>query len=49
MLFIALAIAAAEHGRLFTSAAIVGVAGLGRETNMLTIVALPRPLGSMAG
>jgi hypothetical protein len=45
MLLIALAIAAAERGRLFTSAAIVGAAGLGRETNLLTVVALPRPHG----
>ena len=43
MLLIALAIAASERGRLFTSAAIVGVAGLGRETNMLATLGLPRP------
>ncbi len=45
MLLIALAIAASEHGRLFTSAAIVGVAGLGRETNLLATLGVPRPDG----
>jgi hypothetical protein len=45
MFLIALAIAAAERGRVFTSAAIVGAAGLGRETNLLTVVAFPRPHG----
>ena len=40
MLLIALAIAASERGRLFTSAAIVGVAGLGRETNLLAVARL---------
>jgi len=45
MLLIALAIAASERGRLFTSAAIVGVAGLGRETNLLAALALPRSDG----
>ena len=43
MLLIALAIAASERGRLFTSAAIAGVAGLGRETNLLSVAGLPRP------
>jgi hypothetical protein len=43
MLLIALAIAASERGRLFTSAAIVGVAGIGRETNLLATVGLPWP------
>ena len=37
MFLIALAIAASERGRLFTAAAIVGVAGLGRETNLLRV------------
>jgi hypothetical protein len=45
MLLIALAIAASERGRLFTSAAIVGVAGLGRETNLFAVLGLPRPDG----
>lgn len=45
LLLIALAIAASERGRLFTSAAIVGVAGLGRETNLLATAGLPRPDG----
>jgi hypothetical protein len=45
MLLVALAIAASERGRLFTSAAIIGAAGLGRETNLLTVLALPRPDG----
>jgi len=45
MLLIALAIAASERGRLFTSAAIVGVAGLGRETNLLASLGLPWPEG----
>jgi hypothetical protein len=45
MLLIALAIAASERGRLFSSAAIVGVAGLGRETNLLAAFGLPWPEG----
>ena len=50
MLLIALAIAASERGRLFTSAAIVGVAGLGRETNLLAVArpAAARPSMAMA-
>jgi hypothetical protein len=48
MLLIAVAIAASERGRLLTSAAIVGVAGLGRETNLLAIPGLPRPRGRHA-
>jgi hypothetical protein len=48
MLLIALAIAASERGRLFTSAAIVGVAGLGRETNLLAALGLPYPAGRRA-
>ena len=43
MLLIALAIVAAERGRLFTSAAIIGVAGLGRETNLFAATGLPWP------
>jgi hypothetical protein len=45
MLLIALAMAASERQRLFTSAAIVGVAGLGRETNLLATLGLTRPDG----
>jgi hypothetical protein len=43
MLLLALAVAAAERNRPWTSAAIVGVAGLGRETNLLGAVSLPLP------
>jgi hypothetical protein len=45
MLLIALAIAASERQRLFTSAALVGVAGLGRETTLLATFGLPWPSG----
>ena len=45
MLLIAAAIALSERGRLFTSAAIIGAAGLGRETNLFAAVGLPRPDG----
>ena len=45
MFLIALAILASERGRLFTAAAIVGVAGLGRETNLLASLGLPKPTG----
>jgi hypothetical protein len=45
MLLIALAIAASERGRLYTSAAILGVSGLGRETNLLAAFGLPWPEG----
>jgi hypothetical protein len=45
MLLLALAVAASERGRTWTSAAILGVAGLGRETNLLGSVALPLPQG----
>ena len=45
MLLIALAMAASERKRLFTSAAIAGVAGLGRETNLLAALGLSRPDG----
>jgi hypothetical protein len=41
MLLIALAIAASERGRLFTSAAVLGISGLGRETNLLAATGLP--------
>ena len=40
---IALSMAAAERGRLFTSALVVGIAGLGRETNLLSASGLPKP------
>lgn len=45
MLLIATAIAAAERERLLGSAAIIGVAGLGRETNLIGALGLPRPKG----
>ena len=45
MLLIALAVALSERGRLFTAAALVGVAGLGRETNILASLGLPNPTG----
>lgn len=44
LLLIAGAIALAERGRPLWSAAIAGAAGLGRETNLLAIVAQPRPV-----
>jgi len=40
---IALAVAAAERGRMFTSAVVAGIAGLGKETNLLSASALPTP------
>ena len=43
LLLIALAVAAVEKGRPLLSAAIVGIAGLGRETNVLAAVAQPLP------
>lgn len=43
MLLLALAMAAAGQNRTWTCAAIVGVAGLGRETNLLGAVSLPLP------
>jgi len=45
LLLLALAVAASERGRTFTSAAILGIAGLGRETNLLGAVSLPWPRG----
>jgi hypothetical protein len=48
MLLIALAIAASERQRLLVSAAIVGIAGLGRETNLLAVLGLPRAKGPHA-
>ena len=43
VLLIACAVAAVERRRVLTSAAIVGVAGLGRETNLLAVFAQPAP------
>lgn len=43
MLILALAVAASEAGRLWLAAALTGIAGLGRETNLLAAVALPWP------
>ncbi len=43
LVLIALAVAAAERGRSLLSAGIVGVAGLGRETNVLAVLAQPIP------
>ena len=45
MLLLALAMAASERGRTWTSAAILGVAGIARETNLLGVVTLPWPSG----
>jgi hypothetical protein len=45
VLLLAVAIAASERGRHLTTAAIVGVAGLGRETNLLGAMALPPAAG----
>jgi hypothetical protein len=45
MLLLALALAASERGRTWTSAAVIGIAGLGRETNLLGTVGLPWPDG----
>ena len=43
MLLLALAVWAAERSRTWTCAAVLGVAGLGRETNLLGAVSLPLP------
>jgi hypothetical protein len=43
LVLMAWAVAAAERNRVFLSAAIVGVAGLGRETNVLGALAQPWP------
>jgi hypothetical protein len=45
MLLLALGVAAAERSRTWVSALIFGVAGLGRETNLLGAVSLPWPAG----
>ena len=43
LLLIACAVLAAERGRWFVSAAVTGMSGLGRETNVLAILAQPIP------
>lgn len=43
LLLIALAVIAVERGRPLSSAAITGVAGLGRETNVIAFLAQPWP------
>lgn len=48
LLLVVYAVAAAERGRSLLSAAIVGVAGLGRETNLLAFAAQPVPHGRRA-
>jgi hypothetical protein len=45
LLLLAVAVAAAERGRRWVSAIVLGVAGLGRETNLLGAAALPWPSG----
>jgi hypothetical protein len=45
LLLIACAVLAAERGHRWVSAAVLGIAGLGRETNLLGAVALPWPSG----
>ena len=43
LLLIALTVRLAESGRPFASAALAGINGLGRETNLLAAMALPMP------
>jgi hypothetical protein len=43
LLLIALAVSASEKDRTWIAAVVLGVAGLGRETNLLGAAALPRP------
>jgi hypothetical protein len=45
LVLLSLAIVAAERGRTLVSAAIVGLAGLARETNLLGAAILPLPTG----
>lgn len=45
LLLLALVVAAAERGRTWLTAVLVGVAGLGRETNLLAGTLLPWPRG----
>jgi hypothetical protein len=48
LLLIALAIKLSEDGRAWASAAVAGVSGLGRETNLLAALAQPLPAGVRA-
>lgn len=43
LLLLALAVRAAEGQRTWTTGAVLGIAGLGRETNLLTLAAMPLP------
>jgi hypothetical protein len=45
LLLLAVAVAFAERGHTWLTAATAGVAGLGRETNLLAAVVLPPPIG----
>lgn len=45
LLLLVLAVLAAERGRTWLTAAVLGIAGLGRETNLLGASALPWPRG----
>lgn len=45
LLLLVLAVIAAERGRTWLTAALVGIAGLGRETNLLGVATLARPSG----
>jgi hypothetical protein len=45
LLLIACAVAAAERGRVWLTAIVLSVAALGRETNLLALLAFPRPRG----
>ena len=45
LMILACAVLAAERGRRWTGAAVLGLAGLGRETNLLGAIALPWPRG----
>ena len=45
LLLLACAVALSERGRRWLSATVLGIAGLGRETNLLGAVALPWPRG----
>jgi hypothetical protein len=49
LLLIACAVAAVERGHRWLSAGIVGIAGLGRETNLLALAAQPWPRGVRDG
>src|SRR5215210_5846338 len=45
LLLIACAVAGAERGRVWLTAAVLSLAALGRETNLLALLAFPRPRG----